>query len=70
MKCNVGGADRAFRFVIGAALVAVGLLVPMSEGLRIAAFVVAAIALITAVIRFCPANAILGIDTCHKKESM
>lgn len=66
MKCNVGGADRTFRFVLGAALVGVGLFVEMSEGLRIAAFVVAAIAIGTAAIRYCPANAVFGIDTCRK----
>ncbi len=66
MKCNVGGADRTFRFVLGAALIGVGLFVEISEGLRIAAFVVAAIALITATVRYCPANAVLGIDSCRK----
>ena len=66
MKCNVGGADRTFRFVLAAVLVAVALLVEMSDALRISAFVVAAIALGTAVIRFCPASAVLGINTCRK----
>jgi len=66
MKCNVGGADRTFRFVLGAALIGVGLFVEMSEGLGIAAFVAAAIALITATVRYCPANAVLGIDSCRK----
>ena len=66
MKCNVGGADRTFRFVLGAALIGVGLFVEMSEGLRIAAFVAAGIAIITATVRYCPANAALGIDSCRK----
>lgn len=66
MKCNVGGADRTFRFVLGAALVGVGLFVEMSEGLRIGAFVVAAIAIGTAAVRYCPANAVLGVNTCRK----
>jgi hypothetical protein len=30
-------------------------------------FVVAAIALLTAVMRFCPANAIFGINTCERE---
>lgn len=66
MKCNVGGADRTFRFVLGAALVGAGLFVDMSDGLRIVAFVIAAIAVGTATIRYCPANSLLGIDTCSK----
>lgn len=66
MKCNVGGADRTFRFGLGAALAGVGLFVGMSEVLRIGAFVVAAIAIGTAAVRYCPANAVFGIDTCGK----
>lgn len=66
MKCNVGGADRTFRFAVGAALIGVGLFVEMSQGLRIAAFVVAAIAIGTATVRYCPANSLLGVDTCRK----
>jgi len=42
------------------------LFVEMSEGLRIAAFVAAAIALITAIVHYCPANAVLAIDSCRK----
>jgi hypothetical protein len=66
MKCNVGGADRTFRFVLGAALVGIGTFVDMSNSLRIAAFTVAAIAIGTAAIRYCPANSVFGIDTCRK----
>lgn len=42
------------------------LFVEMSERLRIAAFVAAAIAFITSTVRCCPANAVLGIDSCRK----
>lgn len=66
MKCNVGGADRTLRFVLGAALVGVGLFVEMSQGLRIGTFVVAAIALGTATIRYCPANSLFGVNSCRK----
>jgi hypothetical protein len=48
MKKNVGGIDKAIRFIIGIILVLVGFFVQMSTGLRIGAFVVAAIAIITA----------------------
>ena len=66
MKCNVGGADRTFRFGLGAALAGVGSFAEMGPGLRIASFVGAAIALGTAAARYCPANSVLGLDTCRK----
>ena len=67
MKCNVGGVDRTGRIVLGIALLLVGLLVPLEMTFRIVLLAVAAIALVTAVIRFCPANALLGIDSCGEK---
>jgi hypothetical protein len=38
----------------------------MGAGLRIASFVAAAIAIGTATVRYCPANSVLGLDTCRK----
>jgi hypothetical protein len=63
MKPNVGGIDRIGRIVIGIVLLIVGLAAPIDMTWRIVALVVAAVALVTAAVRFCPANAILGIDT-------
>lgn len=68
MKCNVGGVDRTGRIVIGIVLLVVGLAAPLEMTWRIVALVVAAIALVTAVVRFCPANAIFGINTCKDEE--
>lgn len=65
MKCNVGGIDRTGRIVIGIVLLVVGLVAPIEMAWRVAALVIAAIALVTAVVRFCPANAIFGINTCE-----
>ena len=48
MKKNVGGIDKAIRFIIGIVLGLIGFFVQMATGLRIAAFAVAAIALVTA----------------------
>jgi len=63
MKPNVGGIDRTGRIVIGIVLLIVGLAAPIDMTWRIVALVVAAVALVTAAVRFCPANAILGINT-------
>ncbi len=65
MKCNVGGIDRTGRIVLGVALGVVGLAAPLDMTWMIVTLVVAAIALATATVRFCPANAILGINTCE-----
>lgn len=67
MKCNVGGIDRTGRIVIGIALLLVGLAAPLDMIWRIVALAVAAIALLTGIVRFCPANAILGINTCERE---
>lgn len=68
MKCNVGGLDRTGRIVIGIVLLVVGLVAPIEMTWRVVALVVAAIALLTAIARFCPANAIFGINTCEGEE--
>lgn len=65
MICNVGGIDRTGRIVLGVALGVVGLAAPIGMTWMIVTLVVAVIALITATVRFCPANAILGINTCE-----
>jgi hypothetical protein len=67
MKCNVGGIDMAARLIVGAVLVALGLVVQMSVVWQVIVFAVAAIAIVTGVARYCPANALLGINTCARK---
>ncbi len=68
MKCNVGGIDRTARIVLGIALLGVGFFVQLEMTWRIVVLVVAAIALITAFVRFCPINAMLGLDTSKGEE--
>jgi hypothetical protein len=68
MKHNVGGVDRIGRIIVGIVLLIVGLAAPIEMTWRIVALVIAAIALVTATVRFCPANWLLGIDTCEREE--
>lgn len=68
MKSNVGGIDRTLRIIVGIVLLLVGLAAPLEMTWRIVALVVAAIALVTAFVRFCPINAMLGINTCKIEE--
>jgi len=58
MKPNVGGLDRIFRFVVGAAIVLAGLYFKSWWGL------IGIIPLATATFRYCPAYGPLGINTC------
>ena len=68
MKPNVGGMDLNVRIVLGIVLLLVGLMAPIGAAWQIVALVVATVALVTAVVRFCPANALLGINTCKMDE--
>jgi hypothetical protein len=63
MKCNVGGTDRAVRILLGLVLIPVGYFA-LSGVLAWLAYAVGAIGLVTGVVRFCPANALFGVDTC------
>ncbi len=67
MKHNVGGMDRTSRIVIGILLLLVAFFGPIGMAWRIVALIVAAIALITAGVRYCPLNAAFGIDTSESK---
>lgn len=66
MKCNVGGVDMYARLVIGVVLLVVGFSVPMATMWQTVVFVLAAIALVTGAIRYCPLNALIGLNTCQK----
>lgn len=68
MKFNVGTPDRIARLVIGAVLV----LLPLLPGIALfanplwfwASLVVGVLLIGTALVRFCPLYAILGLSTC------
>ncbi len=63
MTSNVGAVDRAIRLVLGVALIALGLTHVLTGTVAIIAYIVGAIALLTAAVRFCPAWTLLGIHT-------
>ena len=64
MASNVGVADRAVRLIVGAGLLVLGLSHLVTGAWAIAAYTLGAIALITGLMRFCPAWSVLGINTC------
>jgi len=65
MTKNVGGTERAIRLLIGAGLLALGFFHVVTGTAAIAAYIVGAVALITGLIRYCPAWSIFGINTCQ-----
>ncbi len=68
MKCNVGKVDMTARFIIGILLLVVGFAVPLSAVWQRVVLALGAIALVTGAIRYCPVNALLGLNTCKKQQ--
>lgn len=67
--CNVGKTERTVRFVIGTVLFLMGFFLPDIDTVwRVVLVVIAAVALVTAAMRYCPANALFGFNTCERKD--
>ena len=69
MNSNVGGIDRTIRILLGIALVALAATRVVTGGLATGAFVVGGIALVTGLVRYCPAYSPFGINTCSPKST-
>jgi hypothetical protein len=69
MTCNVGGIERPIRMIVGFAVLAIATLAALPAGLMIALYVIGAVAVVTGAIGFCPAWALLGINTCAVKTT-
>ncbi len=67
--CNVGGADKTIRLLLGVVLIAVGLFADLGTTWTIVVYAAAVIALLTAFVGYCPLNALFGIDTCAPKST-
>ena len=67
MSHNVGGTEQLIRIILGIVLLAAGYFHYLSGTMAIIAYVVGAIALLTGLIRFCPAWSLFGINTCAPK---
>ncbi len=62
MKCNVGGADRMLRIVLGVVIIFAGFYYQSWWG------AVGLIPLLTGVVRICPAYLPFGISTCKEEK--
>ncbi len=63
MKANVGSSDRIIRFILGAAIIALGFYFQSWWG------VVGVVPIITGLLNFCPAYNLIGFSTKKKVET-
>jgi hypothetical protein len=70
LPVNVGPIDRVVRIVLGIGLVGVALGGSVAGPLLAAVWLVAAIALVTGAIGFCPLYFVLGISTAGNRFSI
>lgn len=63
MTANVGSVDRTVRWIVGVALILLGVFGVLQGTAAIIGYVVAAIALITGMMRYCPLWAVFKINT-------
>lgn len=63
MVTNVGNVDRGIRFIVAATLVVLGVSGILSGTLALVGYVVAAIALLTGMLRVCPLWSVCKINT-------
>lgn len=68
MARNVGGIDRAARVLVAFVLFGLAFFHVLTGGFAIVAYIVGAIALLTAVFAFCPAWVPLRINTAGSKH--
>lgn len=67
MPSNVGGFDRIARIVVGLALIAFALLAPATLSWKWIGWI-GVVPLLTALVGFCPAYTLLGLNTCPMKK--
>jgi fatty acid desaturase len=67
MTPNVGGFDRIARIVVGLALIAFAVLAPATISWKWVGYI-GVVPLLTALVGFCPAYTLLGLNTCPMKK--
>lgn len=66
MKANIGSTDRAIRIVIGISVLSLYFFL---EGGARWVGLIGLVPILTALINFCPAYSLLGMNTCKVKSS-
>ena len=67
MPSNVGGFDRIARIVVGLALIAFAIFAPATLSWKWIGWI-GVVPLLTALVGFCPAYTLLGLNTCPMKK--
>jgi len=62
MKANVGKADKVIRIILGAVVIAAGVIYQSWLG------IIGIVPILTALINFCPLYSVLGVNTCGVKK--
>jgi len=65
---NIGNADRVIRVAVGCVLIWLGYSPLLTGGAAMAVYIAGAVAILTGVIRFCPAYTLLGLNTGSKER--
>jgi len=68
MKKNMGPVDRILRSIVALSLIALYILEIITGTIGIVVTVFASIMLISAIIGNCPPYALMGFNTCKKKD--
>lgn len=66
MERNMGGLDRGLRIVVAIVLAVLAYTGRIEGGIAIAAYVVAAVFVVTSLVGYCPLYRVIGMDTCGK----
>ena len=69
MELNIGSTERLVRVLIGLLLGALGVSHVLTGATAIAGYIVGAVALVTGLVRFCPAWKLFGINTNRAKAA-
>ncbi len=67
MKANMGTTDRIIRIVLALIFIALYATGTVSGTLGIVLLVLAAVFVLTSLIKFCPLYPLVGLNTCEKK---
>ena len=69
MECNVGGADRTVRIIAAVVLLAAAVFADVGTGWRMLLALLGLIAAVTALVRYCPLNRMIGLNTCKQSPT-
>jgi hypothetical protein len=65
---NVGGLDRGLRWIAAIVLLAIAFFVDLAGVWRMLAFLIGTATAFTALLRYCPINAAIGVNTLAPKS--